>query len=139
MSTHSNIGLIHADGSVSLIYCHHDGYPSHNGKILLEDYNTTEKVEALMALGDLSVLGLKVEKPVGHSFETPANGHCIAYGRDRGADGTYAMVYNSVDSADKEGCDNEYAYLFDSELKIWMYRRSSGKFVRLTPEVCVRD
>ena len=32
MSTRSNIGIINADGSVTAIYCHNDGYPSGVGK-----------------------------------------------------------------------------------------------------------
>lgn len=70
MGTRSNIGMVHEDGSVTMNYCHWDGYPSHNGKILLENYTTTEKVRKLLALGDLSILG--------ESTET-----CIAYHRDR--------------------------------------------------------
>jgi len=57
MATRSNIGKLNSDNTVSYIYCHWDGYPSHNGTILQEHYNTPEKVDALLVLGDMSVLG----------------------------------------------------------------------------------
>jgi len=57
MATRSNIGKLNSDNTVSYIYCHWDGYPSHNGTILQEHYNTPEQVDELLALGDMSSLG----------------------------------------------------------------------------------
>jgi len=57
MATRSNIGKLNSNNTVTYIYCHWDGYPSHNGTILQEHYNTPEKVDALLVLGDMSVLG----------------------------------------------------------------------------------
>ena len=57
MATRSNIGKLNPNNTVLYIYCHWDGYPSHNGNILQEHYNTPEQVDALLALGDMSVLG----------------------------------------------------------------------------------
>jgi hypothetical protein len=37
------------------IYVHWDGYPSHMIPILRKNYNTVEKVEELLSLGDLSL------------------------------------------------------------------------------------
>lgn len=39
MSTRSTIAIEHADGTVKKVYCHYDGYISHNGKILAEQYS----------------------------------------------------------------------------------------------------
>jgi hypothetical protein len=39
------------------IYCHWDGYPDNNGKILNECYTNQEAVNSLIELGDLSSLG----------------------------------------------------------------------------------
>ena len=39
MATRSNIGIVNEDDSITAIYCHWDGYPEHNGKILLNHYN----------------------------------------------------------------------------------------------------
>lgn len=38
------------------VYCHWGGYPSNNGKLLLENYNSLEKVKELVSLGFLSSL-----------------------------------------------------------------------------------
>ena len=56
MSTNSRIGILHEDGTTETIYCHWDGYPEHHMPILTEHYNTAEKVQALLALGDISIL-----------------------------------------------------------------------------------
>lgn len=61
MATRSNIGKLYPNNTVKYIYCHWDGYPSHNGTILQEHYNTPEQVDALLALGDMSVLGETIE------------------------------------------------------------------------------
>lgn len=66
------------------IYCHWDGYPSHNGKLLLENYNTPEKVDALINMGSISILDKSMEAPEGHTFDTPVDGYTIFYHRDRG-------------------------------------------------------
>ena len=56
MSTRSRIGLQLADESIFSVYCHWDGYPEFNGVKLVENFNTREKVEALVDLGDISAL-----------------------------------------------------------------------------------
>ena len=88
MSTNSRIAIEDQTGKVRSIYCHWDGYPSHHGPILLDHYNTQEKVESLIALGAISSLDENVEIPEGvaHNFETPAYGIVVAYHRDRKAD-----------------------------------------------------
>lgn len=56
MSTRSLIAIKQTDGTVKSIYCHWDGYVSHNGRLLIEHYATPEAVEELLALGPLSAL-----------------------------------------------------------------------------------
>lgn len=56
MATTSTIAVQHADGSVSQIYCHFDGYLSGVGKTLLAHYNTLEQAEALVAMGGASCI-----------------------------------------------------------------------------------
>lgn len=64
MSTRSDI-IVHCnDGHFRRVYCHWDGYPSHNGKILQESYNDRGKASHLVALGDISSLGSKGGKIV---------------------------------------------------------------------------
>jgi len=88
MGTRSRIGVMHGTNCKS-VYCHWDGYLDHNGRILLEHYDST-KANFLVALGDLSSLrpDVFVADGVEHSFEKPAEDICVFYGRDRGETGT---------------------------------------------------
>lgn len=61
MSTRSHIGIKDSRG-ITGVYCHFDGYPEGVGKTLLENYDTEEKVQALIAEGDMSSLGTTIEK-----------------------------------------------------------------------------
>lgn len=102
MSTRSDIIAQCADGTWARIYCHSDGYLSHNGRILFDHYTSQSQIDALIALGDLSVLGPEIG--VKHPFDSPSyrdqtiyDQHqrlygrmCRAYGRDRGEAGTGA-------------------------------------------------
>jgi hypothetical protein len=109
MGTRSTIAIQNADGTVTGIYCHWDGYLSHNGRILAENYTTEAAVRELIALGDLSSLGETVGAKT--DFSNPADGQCVAYGRDRGETGVEARVFNS--HADLiENAGQEYDYLF---------------------------
>jgi|TARA_B110000238_G_scaffold162210_1_gene176444 hypothetical protein len=56
MSTRSTIAVKTDEGKFLAVYCHWDGYPTHNGVILNEKYNTTDKVAKLVAGGDMSSL-----------------------------------------------------------------------------------
>ena len=85
MATRSFIGKRNADGSITGVYCHWDGYPDHNGKILKEHYTSAAKVDALLELGALSSLGPELgTKCKEHSFDKPMQGWTVAYKRDRG-------------------------------------------------------
>jgi hypothetical protein len=77
MATRSRIAIENQDGTVTSIYCHFDGYLEHNGKILQNYFTNREKVEQLIALGDLSCLGEDIEE---------GSPDTIAYARDRGED-----------------------------------------------------
>ncbi len=106
------------------IYCHYDGYLSHNGKILQEHYTTIEKVKQLIDLGNLSILG----KDIGykHRFDEKVEGSCKAYGRDRGEQNTTAQTATSLKhiyaKANYMGC--EYFYLFKNGQ--WFVRKVTG-------------
>lgn len=96
MATYSSITVKMIDGSYKSIYCHFDGYIRQVGRILFEHYNTQEKVEALIALGNLSTLAASPECPEGHSFDNRVEGYCVAYGRDRGERQQHASTGPSV-------------------------------------------
>ena len=54
MATRSRIGLQLSDDSIVSVYCHYDGYPAHNGRVLRTHYDTIEKVRELIDGGDMS-------------------------------------------------------------------------------------
>ena len=109
MGTRSTIAIQNTDGTVTGIYCHWDGYLSHNGDILQKFYTTEEKVRALIALGDLSSLGEQIGSK--HDFNNAPDGECNAYGRDRGETNIDAKTCASW-AAMLEDFGQEFDYLF---------------------------
>ena len=110
MATRSTIGIIdNRTGVVTSIYCHWDGYPEHNGEILVKHWSDPAKIWALMDLGALSSLGEEIGEK--HDFNDSGPIHCTAYGRDRGETQVGSTKYNSLG----EFLDNgeEYNYLWD--------------------------
>ena len=113
MSTSSRLRMVLDTGDARSIYCHSDGYPSHQLTILTEHYNTVERVRELMELGDLSYLQPKIKPEPGeeHSFMKPhkdSEGRIdttIAYHRDRGE----PLRNGRWDGVDRQN----YNYLFN--------------------------
>ena len=161
MATRSTISIVDVrtkDGQGKQIYSHWDGYPSHNGKILLEHYQDAEKVKALIELGNISSLAENVtpEKTgnkrdwnsevkdyvltpttVPHSFEEPHSGVVVAYMRDRGEEGQEAKTFQGKTPNKKYS--EEYDYLFVESEKQWYVRdnhKSRPTFVKLTEKMC---
>lgn len=119
MSTRSLICKENADHTYTGIYCHWGGYPEHNGRLLVENYDTPEKVDELLALGDLSILEEHVAPPEGyqHSFEHPLPDVCVAYHRDRGEEFNPPSIITTKDYQES-WC--EYMYVFGLDHK-WRY------------------
>lgn len=84
MATRSIIAIEEEDGSIRAVYCHFDGYPEYNGRILLDHYLDREKVRSLIDQGGISILGAEIGEP--HSFERSDPLMCTFYIRDRGDD-----------------------------------------------------
>lgn len=105
ISTRSYIAKKIGEDEYLTIYCHADGYLTYNGAMLLDHYNTPERVDALLALGDLSTLQEKLEPDpnLPHSFDynERQEGVTVAYGRDRGETGTEARVATLADLNDE--------------------------------------
>lgn len=133
MATNSHIGIINTDGSVDIIYCHWDGYPSHHAPILLNHYNTIDKVQELVQLGDISSLEQNISPNTDtHSFDKPEPNVVVAYHRDRGEDwnGVKPRHYTDKKELIDANCLFGDVYLFDSNKEKWTY--STGKrFVEL--------
>lgn len=157
MSTNSSIS-IKVGNKIKTIYSHWDGYPSNNGKILLESYKTAGKVRKLIALGDISSLAKNVKpKTVGlihtkdengfrafdvdhkpiyvettepHTHENPHADVVVAYTRDRGETDVEAREYT-----DKIGEGYEYDYMFENN-KWYMRTDENSTWVVLTKKMC---
>lgn len=138
MATRSTIAIQRQDGTVAQVYCHWDGYLENNGDILVKFYDTADKVEALLAHGDISSLGQEVG--VQHPFSTyemPKASRIsneqyeelygtmtTYYGRDRGETDTAARVYVDIEFYEKTAQFEEFNYLFiEGE---WYYKSYDG-------------
>ena len=102
MATRSFICRLLPDNSVTGVYCHYDGYPDGVGATLKEYYQNPQKVDELLALGDLSELNSDLETTV-------------TYHRDRGEDLAPNRVYPSVIDAVAQSPQDlgaEYVYVF---------------------------
>lgn len=158
MSTRSQIAKLLPDGKVKSVYCHSDGYPEHNGDILLNHYNTDEKVDELIALGWLSFLdehpnplaeasprknfevrnGDIVERQPfilkTHSFDEPQDGVTVAYHRDRGED--FRMdEWNSIDDFLKTDIWSDYLYLWKDGKWFITYNDNKKELIELTDDI----
>lgn len=117
MATRSRIGIRESNGTVTSVYCHWDGYPEHNGDILVKYYTNEAKIRKLLDLGDMSVLGRDLGKK--HRFEDRVPNTCTFYGRDR--DDIWCSAIN-MDMAEflAGHAGEDYFYLFDPAQKRWL-------------------
>lgn len=140
MATRSRIGMVKSDGKIVSVYCHWDGYPSHVGKLLLENYNTPEKVAELLSHGSISSLYERIGEK--HDFDMEQRGPgkvCTFHHRDRGE-----SLQIDEHKTQKELLEDlprweEYLYLFKDGK--WRYTANTNKVNRLkplTPAVCSR-
>lgn len=114
-----------ADGSSTFksIYCHWDGYPKNNYRILFQHYQDLEKVKELIALGDISCLGEEIGEK--HDFEKHSEHEnwVSAYHRDRGEpmkDVKAKISASLEDLGDRaEKAWAEFVYVFNSKTGKW--------------------
>lgn len=129
MSTRSFIGLEKPDGSIKCVYCHFDGYPAHHGPILLLAYPTADKLDELLDLGDMSILG-NIPGLI-QDFSHPQPGYTLYHGRDRGDEGTAARICRDreamLDIAAHNG--GEAAFLFSSAGQ-WLFQSVNWRLPR---------
>jgi hypothetical protein len=126
MGTRSRIGLELSDGSILSIYSHWDGYPEFNGVKLVENFNTKEKVQELVDLGDISCIWTNL----GFNQETLPETGPLPYS-SRGEDCPPRLDANKYDYlADGE----EYAYIFTQNQQWVCYNRHQFEDNRM-PEV----
>ena len=121
MSTRSYILKEMPDGTYYGIYCHCDGYLTHNGAMLLDHYNTEDRVDRLLAKGNLSVLGecIEPDPSLPHSYDNRQEGVCVFYGRDRNEPSQEALEMKLEDIDDPSSWIR-YCYIFGQDKK-WRY------------------
>lgn len=115
MATRSLI-LKHDDNSDTFtgVYCHWDGYPAGVGVRLNNNYKDPAKIDALLGLGDLSMLGPELKDT-------------IAFCRDRGETMSKGFVFGTIDAikAYLTDSDIEYVHVFQGG-KWTSYDRDGG-------------
>lgn len=112
MSTRSAI-ITKTESGYSGIYCHYDGYETGVGATLLKHYRDPAKVASLIALGDISQLGARVEPTGEHSFAKPEIGVTVAYMRDRGEKDCEANTGATASEVSRKIENNGYVYVFE--------------------------
>jgi hypothetical protein len=123
MATRSRIAIENQDGSVTSVYCHWDGHIKTNGRILNENYTTKDKVEELIALGNLSSLDETIERTV-------------AYHRDNGEYHLIQISFINVEELFEDGFSMgvEYIYCFTKD-GIWLVNALGSVNVAVLSEV----
>lgn len=94
------------------IYCHWDGYLSHNGVILQEHYQDSDKVSSLIDLGSISSLEERVVPLGPHSFDEREKETTVAYHRDRGEDYEEPVKGSTIEEVESGIDHNGYVYVF---------------------------
>lgn len=133
MATHSIIKMITPDNGMQLIYCHYDGFADHHLPILNGHYNTIEKAQKLMDLGDLSILDVSPEQPEGvHCLAEFQPGYCLAYIRDDNRPVEENAAHKSTLKPDRatlplselcKGGGNQFAIDFREQNPVWRQYR----------------
>lgn len=108
------------DGSFHAIYLHRDGHPEGVGATLAAHYACQDKVDALIALGDIRSLGSGIGEM--HDFYAPTDERVTtAYGRDRGDIGTGAVFFSKLRQLRSYArrADAEWLYVWNGD--VWRF------------------
>ena len=144
MATRSTIALEFADGTIGQVYCHWDGYLSHNGKMLQEYYSNPFILRDLIDLGSLSSLRPSIgTKHPFSMFEANmtqdeyANLYrdmCTFYGRDRSEGQSDATYFKDYEHFLVDGQEEEYDYILRNVngKPTWFVSDHGGDFQLLT-------
>ncbi|WJZ47943.1 hypothetical protein [Synechococcus phage DSL-LC03] len=127
MGTRSRIGIELTDHSVVSVYCHWDGYPEFNGKMLVKHYQEREDVQELIDGGSMSSIRTRSTWSTGSSLRdevgeyiTDDEGFLMSEG-DRDPQPLYHtergeeidIMHSSFDQFVSDNCGEEYAYMYD--------------------------
>lgn len=125
MSTHAYLISKPTDEKQPIrgIYVHFDDYLDYMKPRLLQHYNTSEKVDELMNLGDLSILddniGAKIDF---EDYQTRQDNHqCLAYHRDRNENLNIEEYPNTQKTIEELSDREEFVYMFDHATQTWTW------------------
>jgi len=132
MATRATIALQNEDYTVTSIYTHWGGMPSHMGKMMLNHYNTPQKLQKLLEQGNAS----SVYESIGekHNFEGERpKGQCTFYGRDRGDTGQEAQTHPNLKEYLKapQGRAQEGDYCYVLTKRGWYFGECTGEDIQL--------
>ena len=156
MGTRSTIALEFADGTVQQVYCHWDGYLSHNGAILQEHYSDPFKLRDLIDQGGISSLGNSIGKK--HPFSPAYNetnlmkkakieaeyeiarqeGYTTFYARDRGEEGCESKKFVDFQDYLAHHQYEEYEYILRRDGN-WYVKCHDAAYVQLAAELFELD
>lgn len=133
-----------------MIYCHSDGYVLGVGQTLFNHYQDETKIDELLALGDISMLGEKIGEK--HDFDSPFRGGLqigsleyqefyntvLAYGRDRGEKGVDAITVRSLRAIPKDFYEEGF-YLRRDGKWFFSYHGTFGRVRELTPAIIAKE
>ena len=148
MATRSTIAIQREDGTVAQVYCHWDGYLSNNGRLLMEYYNTPDKVEQLIAQGSIS--SLKPEIGEKHDFDyyfkknefTPEQialyeeKWTLFYHRDRGEE-LVVSTYRNFADYEANAQFEEYDYVMRNG--VWYVQEHGSPWKNLEKAIASED
>ena len=153
MSTNSRIAQLQLDGTVKSIYCHFDGYIEHTGKTLLYFYNINEKVDALIALGNLESVEEFInplseapeaypfysDRPVmlkanEHTCQHPQKGVTTAYNRDGGEDFNQ-LISESLEKYEEYISGHTWNYYYIWKGNRWHVKDYNGQWLELNEDI----
>lgn len=129
MSTNSAIAVKTSGGDYKSIYVHNDGYFDYMYPMLDTWYNSQERAEALVNLGDASFIAKRLvpSKDSDHSFDHPEKDVSIFYHRDRGE--LWRHNAPCLMSKDEVLATQYYAYIFeDGQWKAYAGRKEVDSY-----------
>lgn len=124
MGTNSLIGFTTPSGKVRNISCCLDGNPSQVGRRLFDHYQDPTKIEQLIALGDISILGAKLAPEPGeeHSLHKYVPGVTLAYHRD---DGRELEIYEESVPSFRSVHNNALPWIYHFYRGVWWVRKNT--------------
>ncbi len=126
MGTRSTISILHPNNTIQTILCKFDGALPANGLTLWAYYQDAQKVNDLIALGDVCSLDVEITLPPGqkHSVRTKIDGYSTFFSRDNDTPGfetTYqAYTFKNFDEYTASNLE-AFNYIYKERNRAWYH------------------